>query len=215
MPEARNPALELIEEEFPADYQKHVGPALRRAYSAATTVIESTAFLSTPSGRLQRGDLILKATEFEFVRLILAGKLPTCIPAWEDYAIPTGKHLVMRTAKARITISQVPTLNSNPRSAVFRTNFGASNARYLFEEMNKAEEAEDVRRHLVVLHGYQELTHAAIAMPHPTENKLIARTENLLDLGGEDFGHLPPEGPTEPPDLEVIEELVRIVRDSK
>ncbi len=216
MPEASNPAIDLIQEEFPTSNQRFVGPALSRAYRAANTLIESIDWLDTPSGQLQRGDLILKAAEFEFLKLIASGNLPGFDSAWEDYALPTGKHLVMRTRRAVITINQVPTINTRPRDAVFRQNYGVANMDYLFPEMNMEAKREGERKHLVVLHGYHKLNHAAVAMPHPTKLILIARTGNLLDLSAGDFGsHSPPEGPTEPPDLEAIDDLMRIVRDSK
>jgi hypothetical protein len=216
MPAPRNPALDLIAEEFPAIHQRFVGPALRRAYSAVTAAIEAIDFLDNPSGRLQRGDLIVKSAEFEFSKLIAAGNLPGVEPSLEDYALPTGKHLVMRTARAFITISQVPTINTRPRAAVCRENFGMANTECLFEEMNIEARREGSRKHLLVIHGYHDLTHAAVAMPHPTAYRLIARTDNLLDLDAGDFGtHSPPEGPTDSPDLEAIENVVRIVRDTK
>lgn len=216
MSDSHNPALDLIGEEFPASHQRYVGPALKRAYSAVSSAIEAIDFLDTPSGRLQRGDLIVKATEFEFSKLIAAGNLPGLDPSLEDYALPAGKHLVMRTARAHITISQVPTINTRPRAATFRENFGIGNTKYLFDDMNLDAKREGERKHLLIIHGYQELTHAAVAMPHPTLYRLIARTDNLLDLEAGDFGtHSPPEGPTDSPNLEAIENVIRIVRDTK
>lgn len=216
MPEPRDPALDLIQEEFPVSHQRFVGPALRRAYAAATELIERTDWLDGPSGKFHRGDLILLAAESEFTKLIVAGHLPGFDFSYEDYTIPTGKHLVMRTRRAIITISQVATINSCPRSAEFRTNIGAANSLFLFPEMNEAEERERERKHLLIIHGYQTLSHAAIAMPHAVSSRLIARTSNLLDLDAGDFGtHPEPEGPTEPPDLGTIEDVIRIVRDTK
>jgi len=216
MPAPTNPALDLIQEEFPESHQRFIGPALMRAYSSASTVFELVEWLDNPSGRLQRGDLIVKAAEFEFNKLIRTGQLPGLDPAWEDYAAPTGKHLVMRTRRALITINQVASINAPPRNAIFRSNFGVPNGEYLFPEWNAEAKQESERKHLLVLHGYHDLNFAAVAMPHPTRHRLIARTDNLLDLAAGDFGHHPPpEGPTDSPDLEAIEHVVRIVRDTK
>lgn len=90
MQEASNPARELIDEEFPEIYRPFVPAALKRAYASADQAIESIDFLGTPSAKFQRGDLIVLAAEFEFLRLIKEGHLPFD-PAWENYASPTGQ----------------------------------------------------------------------------------------------------------------------------
>jgi len=211
---AANPAQDLIDEEFPSVLRPLVPPALRRAYAIADRVMEEP-FLCTPSGRYQRGDLILKATEFEFRRLIDAGSLPF-EPAWEPYAAPTGKHLVMRSKRARITVNQIASPKQKPRPAKFRDNYGVTNTEYLWAEWNEEARAEGSLKHLVLLHGYQDLVFAKIALPHPTEQKLIWGTGNLMDLLHEvpDEQRGPyEEGPAESPDPEAIENLQRIVRD--
>jgi hypothetical protein len=91
MSEASNPAQELIDSEFPPHLRPLIPPALRRAYTAADRVMDETPFLGTPSGLYQRGDLILKAAEWELHRLIVAGSLPF-EPSWEPCAVPTGRH---------------------------------------------------------------------------------------------------------------------------
>lgn len=214
---AANPAQELIDEEFPLGLRSLVPPALRRAYSAADQVIETTPFLCTPSGRYQRGDLILKAAEWEFRRLIDAGSLPF-EPAWEPYAVPTGKHLVMRTKRARITINQIVAPEKKPRPAKFRDNYGLSNMEYLWPEWNDEARAADDLKHLVLLHGYQELVFAKIALPHPTKRELIESTDNLMHLLHEvpDEQNEPrEEGPAESPEPESIDNLLRFIRDAE
>jgi hypothetical protein len=216
MPEPRNPALELIEREFPCPLQSLVAPALRRAYSAASKAIEIIDFFGTPSGAIHRGDLIVLAAEYEFSKLVKGGSLPGFDMAYEDYAVATGKHLVMRTTGARITINQVVTIDTAPRHAVFRENFGIANSAFLFPEMNAEAKREGERKHLLILHGYHRLNQAAIALPHPTKLTLIARTGNLMDGAGDDRESLPPpEGPKDSPSPEAIEHIIRIVRDSE
>jgi hypothetical protein len=217
MPAATNHALDLIDEEFPLALRPLVPPALKRAYSAADRVMETTPFLCTPSGRYQRGDLIMKAAEWEFRRLIDAGSLPFD-PAWESYAAPTGKHLVMRTKRARITINQIATPAKKPRPAKFRDNYGVSNMEYLWPEWNDEARAADDLKHLVLLHGYQELVFAKVALPHPTKRKLIEGTDNLMGLVHEvpDEQTGPrEEGPADSPDPEAIDNLLRIIRDDR
>jgi hypothetical protein len=92
---AANPAEDLIDEEFPSIYRPLVPAALKRAYASAEQAYDLLEFLGTPSGRFHRGDLIVLAAEFEFLKLIKESHLPF-EPSWEDYASPTGKHLVMR-----------------------------------------------------------------------------------------------------------------------
>lgn len=215
MSEAANPAQELIDAEFPPHLRPFVPPALRRAYAAADRVMEETPFLGTPSGVFERGNLILKATEWELHRLMLAGSLPF-EPSWEPYAVPTGKHLVMRSGRARITINQIAEPDGKPRGAKFRDNYGVSNTEYLWPEWNEEARRAAGLKHLVLLHGYQTLSFANVALPHPTARKLIWRTDNLLDLLHEvpnDQSGLGEEGPSDSPDPEAIENLRRILRD--
>ena len=217
MTKALNPAKQFIDNEFPESIRPLVAPALRRAYTTVDSLMERVEFLSTPSGRYQRGDLIVKATEFEFYRLIMAGSLPFD-PAWEDYAAPTGKHLVMRSGRARITINQVESIDTKPRKAVFRENYGISNMAYLWPEWNEAANFDGKRRHLLVLHGYQVLTFAGIGLPHPKRNRLLWYTENLMNMPHavpDEFGQTKVEGPSESPDPEAIEELLRFINDNE
>src|SRR3954451_2626317 len=60
MADAENPAQRLLDEEFPPGLRPLVPPALKRAYNAVDRLIETTEWLDTPSGRFQRGDLIVK-----------------------------------------------------------------------------------------------------------------------------------------------------------
>lgn len=213
---AENPARQFIDTEFPVHFRPLIGPALRRAYGAVDALMERVEFLATPSGKFQRGDLLVKATEYEFVRMIEAGSLPFD-PAWEQYASPTGKHLVMRTRRARITINQVETMTTKPRKAVFRENFGLSNTKYLFDEWNDEAQSEEERRHLVLLHGYQKLTFANLAMPDPTKSRLIEWTDNLLKIAHEvpdQETEIKAEGPAESPDPEAIEDMIKFISDN-
>jgi hypothetical protein len=163
----------------------------------------------------QRGDLIVIATEFEFVKLIKEGHLPY-EPCWDDYACPTGKHLVMRSPAAQITINQVDCPHKKPRWASFRDKFGVPNTEYLFSEWNEERRRESARKHVLLLHGYGQLRFSNLAVPHPTENKLIWWTDDLLksphevDAGATDTKG---EGPTDSPDAELVEEIVKTARD--
>jgi hypothetical protein len=70
--------------------------------------------------------LIVLAKEFEFLRLIREGRLPF-EPVWENYAVPTGKHLVMKSPGANLTINQVEWPHVKPRKAAFRDQLAVPN----------------------------------------------------------------------------------------
>lgn len=116
---ASNPARELIDEEFPEIYRPLIPAALRRAYAGADQAYERLEFLNTPSGQFHRGDLIVIAVKSEFLKLIRENHLPF-EPSWEHYASPTGKHLVMRSRGANITVNQVEYPHKKPRWARFK-----------------------------------------------------------------------------------------------
>jgi hypothetical protein len=216
MSAATNPAENLIDYEFPEPYRPLVPAALKRAYASAEQAYDRLDFLGTPSGRFHRGDLIVLATEFEFLRLIKEGHLPFD-PSWDDYASPTGKHLVMRSPGAQITINQVEYPHQKPRWARFRDNFSVPNTEYLFEEWNEARKKDRSRKFVILLHGHGQLRFSNLAVPHPTLNHLIWWTDDLLKLPhevAEDVTRGRGEGPTESPEAELVEEVIKTVRDT-
>jgi hypothetical protein len=215
VPDASNPAQELIDDEFPEIYRPLIPAALKRAYASADQAYDRLDFLNTPSGRFHRGDLIVIAAEAEFMRLMREEHLPF-EPSWDDYASPTGKHLVMRSPGAHITINQVDYPHKKPRWAQFREDFGTPNAEYLFEEWNEERRADLSRKHILLLHGYGNLRFSNLAVPHPKMNCLIWWTSDLLKLAPEESGTSPVggEGPTESPEPELVEEIIKTIRDA-
>lgn len=208
-----NPAEDFLDEEFPLRFRPLLPSAMRRAYAAAGRVIEKVSFLNTPAGKLHRGDLIALAAEYEIERLAKAGVLPFD-PTWEPYARPTGVHLVLRTARAKLTISQVEDGTRKPRDAVFRENYGMANKPYLFDFMNEEMRASEEARHLLLLHGYQALDFVYLAVPHAQNKRHIAQSLNLMLSPHVVASEAPEEGPRDSPDLETIDQLLRTVRDS-
>jgi hypothetical protein len=214
MPIAANPALDFLDEQFPISVRRQVPVALRRAYHAVDDLMSATPWLMTTSGRFQRGDLIVKAVEYEFLRLAESGALPF-EPAWEDYAAPTGKHLVLRNDQACVTINQIEAEGKKPRKAVFRHSLGLSNMPFLFPEWNQESRDRAGLKHALILHGYQDLKFAFFAIPNPDANRLIEYTDNLLKIPHPvDLGGAPEEGPRESPDPESIDNLVRLIHDN-
>jgi hypothetical protein len=210
----QNPAEEFLDEEFPIRLRHFVPSALHRAYDSVSYTIETVSFLGTPGGRIQRGDLVAIAAEFEIERLVLNGDLPfDC--SWEPYARPTGLHLVVRTRRAKLTIRQVEDGTKRPRDARFRENYGMANKPYLFEYMNK--EMQDGRdpRHILLLHGYQTLSFAYVAVPHAKRKRHIAYSPNLMLIPHFVQGESKDEGPTDSPDPQQIDRLLRVIRDTE
>lgn len=219
---ADNPAEHFTNDEVPPKIRPLIPTALRRAYLAADATIERVSYLGTPGGKYQRGDLIMLAASYEFQQLVENGSLPFD-GTWEYFAKPTGKHFVMLTPRARITVSQIEDPLKKPRRAIFRANYAEINESGLFDdvdpEIRKAKEEaviDGARRLLHILHGYQDLNFAHVAYPHPTKNRHIYKTPNLMKMPHEIplDGDLPPvEGPAESPNPETIERIERHLRD--
>lgn len=210
---ATNPALDFLDEEFAPELRHVLPTALRRGYVAASRLMETEPFLATPGGKFQRGDLVAVASECEIERLITSGQLPF-ERTWEPYARPTGLHLVLWTARARLTISQVTDADSKPRHAYFRDNYAMTNQLYLFDFMNKELEEKKNQKHLLLVHGYKDLTFAHLAVPHAKKNRLIARSPNLILLPHSIGDDLPQaEGPTDSPDPEALDAIRNHLRD--
>ena len=213
--QAENPAEQFLYGEVPPDLHPLFPSALRRAYTAADEMIERHPLLATPGGKYQRGDLIALAADYEFELLIKANSLPF-EPSWEFYARPTGKHFVMRTPRAHITISQVDDPDLRPRNAVYRNIFAIPNGRYLFDYMNKEIERDKERQLIHILHGYQSLTFAYLTLPHPKQNKHVWSSRNLMNIPHVVSSSLPKaEGPADPQDPEAIENLERHLREDE
>ena len=102
-----NPAEQFANDEVPDSLRPLFPSALRRAYSAADITIERDPYLATPGAKYQRGDLIMLAASYEFQQLVANGSLLNFDGSWEYFARPTGKHFVMLTNRARITLNQV------------------------------------------------------------------------------------------------------------
>lgn len=210
-----NPAEQFTDEEVPHELRHLFPSALRRAYLAADDTIDRHTYFQTPGGRYQRGDLIMLAASFEFELLVKSKSLPF-VGSWEDFAKPTGKHYVMRSPKAIITISQVENPAKRPRRAIFRSNYAELNDMSLFDTPDDIarRRAESGRRLLHILHGYHDLNFVYLAYPHPERNRHVYRSRNLMQIPHQISGDLPPaEGPSDSPSPEALEGIERHLRD--
>jgi hypothetical protein len=209
---AASPAADFLSAEIDPKHHPLFPAALRRAYATADHVIEAHPFLQTPGGKFQRGDLIACAAEYEVQRLIETGVLD--LPySWEDYERPTGKHLVVHTARGKLTISQVPEAKA-PRKALFRDKYQRTNTPFLFEEMARAVEADQSKKHILLLHGYRALTFAHLALPHRLKDEPIFMTDNLVDLPYVRSASEQPEGPSHSPDPEAVDNVIKVIFDN-
>jgi hypothetical protein len=214
----------FVNKVLPDSVHPIIPSALRRAYAAAEQTIDQHPYLATPGGKYQRGDLIMLAASYEFELLVKGGNLPF-EGTWEFFARPTGKHFVMYSDLARVTIGRVEDASKKPRPAKHRENYSGLNEILLFPEMNaererliREAEQDGARSLLHILHGYRDLTFAHIAYPHPEKNEHIFLGPNLMrrphDLTG-DPGLPPPEGPSDSPNPEVIDNINRFLRDDE
>jgi hypothetical protein len=109
----------------------------------------------------------------------------------------------------------VPDAKKKPRSSEFRDNYAISNQPFLFKYMQEEIEDASGRRHILLIHGYQELTFSHLTIPHAIANRHIAISPNLMIVphvatpaAAKD------EGPTQAPEPEATENLRRIIRDA-
>ena len=210
-----NSALDFLDDEFPLAYRHLLPSALRRAYATATRLVDAEPSLQTPGGRIQRGDLIAHAAEYEVMRLVEGGSLPFDA-TWEHFARPTGKHLVVWTKRGRLTISQIDDAERKPRCADFRNNYAVSNQAYLFPYMNEEVQSKAERKHILLVHGYQELTFSHLTIPHAQFNRHLAISPNLMTIPHiATPARAKEEGPTQAPDPEATDNLLRIIRDTR
>jgi len=123
----------------------------------------------------------------------------------------------MRSPGAQITINQVEYARQKPRWAMFRKLLDVPNAEYLFEDWNEKRKRDTARKHIPLLHGHGELRFSNLAIPDPTKNALIWWTDDLLKLPhevAEDTTKAKGEGPTQSPEAELVEEIIKTVRDT-
>jgi hypothetical protein len=214
MAEIAAAAADFLNAEIDPSCHSLFPPALRRAYETVNHFMETVGFLLTPGGKFQRGDLIACAAEDEIQKLVHTGRLGDLHCTWEDYARPTGKHLVVHTRRGKLTISQVQDSDTRPRRAEFRSEYQVTNMPYLFEQMNREVEADQAKKHILLVHGYKELTFAHLMLPHRMKDRPIHKTDNLLTLPHLQHQSERGEGPSESPDPESTEHLIRLVRDN-
>jgi hypothetical protein len=207
-------AERFLLDQIPMRYRALIPTTLKLAYSAVGIMVTHEPILQTPSAEDNRGRLISWAVDFGFERLIKTGQWPVDC-RWREFAKPTGRYLEMRLSHSVLSISQISDPRQQPRNVLFRENARLLNEQFLFPEMDAEERQVKGLPHFLMVHGYQELSFAHVAVPHIEHDRgYLYRTPNLMMMP-----HALPrdEPPPEDTDAEAIltlkEEIERWQRD--
>lgn len=172
----------FLENQFPKRYWPLIPTTLKTAYAAAKNLASAEPVLQVESAKDNHGRLIAWATDLGFVRLIETGQLPYEY-RWNKFASPTGRYLEIRLSHSVVSISQVCEPTKQPRSARFRENGKLNNEPFF--DLPDFEDEHEVKGlpHFLVIHGYQSLDFAHLAVPHPHNNRDYSFvTDNLMKL---------------------------------
>lgn len=177
-------AKQFVDAEFPVALRAQVPAALKAAYNAVEALYQTTPLLQIVSAQVGKGHIINWAVDHQFIRLVESGKLPSVKYRWISYARPTGRYLLLQLGASTMSISQLPDSVALPRRASFRQNRGLNNAPFLDLPEFKNEQGITGLPHLILSHGYQNLTFAHIGVPYPdaTRDGWIYRTPNLMTM---------------------------------
>lgn len=198
----------FVDDQFPQQYRHLIPTTLKTAYRAAEDIIADNPILSMAEMRGERGRLISYAVDFGFNRLVESGALPFD-KSWEWFARPTGRYLALRPSHSIVTISQINDPTKQPRSVSFRKNACVNNAPFFDFAEFAAEMEVSGEPHILITHGYQNLTFSHLCMPDPDHAKGYRyRSENLLNLPHE----IKPEGPP-PEDTDIDLENLNLLKD--
>lgn len=168
-------------DQVPLVHRTKIPTTLKTAYAAAKAVIDAEPILQVPSARDNAGRIIQWAVDLGFQRLVETGGWPYTA-RWRTFALPTGRYLEILTPYSVITISQSADPKKQPRDVVFRNNKRLNNQGRFKEILGDVEPAFGLP-HILLLHGYQQLNFAHLAIPHENKRKgFHARTTNLMLL---------------------------------
>ncbi|MBK8210505.1 MAG: hypothetical protein IPK78_11615 [Rhodospirillales bacterium] len=211
-------AKHFVDSEFGHVHRALVPGALKSAYDAVEALYKEEPLFDVMTAKIGKGHVIAWAVDRQIERLLIAGRLPFDY-RWVSFERPTGKFLQIRLPSSTMSINQLPQPTDIPRDANFRTNRVLNNNPLL--PLNA--EIIDERRvaglpHLILAHGYQELSFAQIGVLHPSARKFgwIYRTPNFLAA----IRAIEPETPPaeEAADVEAVvtlkDEIARWLRDN-
>ena len=211
MPHAVQPS-HFLEDQIGPAHRSLIPTTLRQAYAAADIEAKASPILNVRSAKDQRGRFRTWSVDLAFQRLIDGGRWPFDYD-WAEYDQPTGHYLRIRLPQSIMSISLVDCAKHPPRSVRFRENNALGNADYLFAEMNEERRITGLPS-FVLAHGHTQPTFAHIGMAHPTRNRWLYRTPNLMKTPHAVASDVPPiEAEDEEAILELRERIERTVRD--
>ncbi len=211
-------AKHFVDSEFGPAHRALIPGALKSAYDAVEALYKEEPLFDVMTAKIGRGHVVAWAVDRQIERLLIARRLPFEYK-WAPFERPTGRFLQIRLPSSTLSINQLPQPTDIPRDAYFRTNRVLNNNPLL--PLNA--EIEDERRvaglpHLILTHGYQELSFAHIGVLHPRPKRFgwIYRTPNLLKaIRVVESEHTPAE---EAADVEAVvtlkDEIARWLRDN-
>lgn len=187
-------AEQFLNDQLPPAHRADIPTTLQLAYAAGKMLCEQEPILQVTSAVDNRGRIISWAVDLAFQRLIETGKWPYDF-SWKSFARPTGRYLQIRLSHSVMSISQVEYPDFQPRNVAFRANARITNQQWLFDD---EEHEVQGRPGFLLLHGYQTLTFAHVAVPHKEHRDgFIYRTPNLMALPHEVPEPFPPAEETD------------------
>jgi len=207
----------LIRDQIPPAQWSVFPTILRTAYQAADDLMRDSPILQIESARDNRGRIVSFAVDFGVKRAIENGSL-NCDYRWAFFEKPTGRYLELRFSHSTASISQVQYAHRQPRNVVFRENARLRNQGVL--DLPGVEEDSSVSGlpHFYLVHGYQNLTFAHLALPSVDSQTCYEwRSPNLMLLPHQiEAGRPAPEDTDFDPDelASLKEEIERWRRDN-
>jgi len=167
-------------DQVPMSARAKIAPTLKTAYAAAATIIEAEPVLNVASAQDNRGRIVQWAVDFGFQKLVETGGWAFDF-RWRPFERPTGRYLEIRAPYLVMTISQVEHPTLQPRDVYFRANKRLNNRSWLPGMEPEDEKEVAGLPHALILHGYQSLNFAHLAMPEGIHTQgYIYRSPNLL-----------------------------------
>jgi hypothetical protein len=167
-------------DQVPSVYRAKIPSTLKRSYAAARVIIDNEPILNVPSACDNWGRIIQWSVDFGFQKLVESGEWPYDF-RWRPFALPTGRYLEIRPSHSVITISQCADPTKQPRDVVFRSNKRLNNQLHLKGVLLDADQPATGLPHILLIHGYQELNFAHLAIPNEKHSAgYLYRTQNLM-----------------------------------
>ena len=207
-------ASAFLRDQIPMRDRALIPTTLQNAYKAAEMVRKDQPILNVASARDNWGRLTQWAVDLGFQKLVESGRFGNSC-RWRQFERPTGRYLEVAFSHSVLTISQVENPRRQPREARFRRNKALA-SQITMREIIQDEEVTQTP-HILLLHGYQDLNFAYLAIPDPDHRRGYQyRTANLC-LMPHEISSAPDEAPVEQTDIDLVmsikEEIDRMRRD--